>query len=104
MITDESIKEALRAVKYPGFSRDILSFGLVKQIAVNGGAVSVHMDLNSPNREAAQQIKTESERVIRSMPGVTNVFVEVKTTASAQGPATQSPWAGQARMPGVKHV
>jgi len=104
MITEDSVREVLRAVKYPGFSRDILSFGLVKQISIHDGAVSVHMDLNSPNREAAQQIKQESERVIRSVPGVTHVFVEVKTTALTQGAAPQSPWTGQARMPGVKHV
>jgi ATP-binding protein involved in chromosome partitioning len=104
MITEEQIKSALHAVKYPGFSRDIISFGLVKQVAVNGGAVSVHMDLNSPNREAAQQIKTDSERVLRSLPGVTHVFVEVKTSAPTQGQPAQSPWAGQARMPGVRHV
>jgi ATP-binding protein involved in chromosome partitioning len=107
MITEEKVREALRAVKYPGFSRDIISFGLIKQVAVNGGAISVHMDLNSPNREAAQQIKTDSERVLRTLPGATHVFVEVKTTAPAPGqpgqPA-QSPWSGQARMPGVKHV
>src|ERR1051325_8493183 len=105
MITEDTVKQALHSVKYPGFSRDLISFGLVKQVAVNGGAVSVQMDLNSPNREAAQQIKTDSERVIRSLPGVTHVFVEVKTTTAAQGqPAAQSPWTGQTRMPGVKHV
>jgi ATP-binding protein involved in chromosome partitioning len=104
MITEEQVKNALHAVKYPGFSRDIISFGLVKQVAVNGGAVSVQMDLNSPNREAAQQIKTDSEQVLRSLPGVTHVFVDVKTSAPAQGQPTQSPWAGQARMPGVRHI
>ncbi len=104
MITEEQIKAALRAVKYPGFSRDITSFGLIKQVAVNGGAVSVQMDLNSSNREAAQQIKSDSETVLRALPGVTNVFVEVKTTAPTQGQPAQSPWTGQARMPRVKHV
>ncbi len=104
MITEEQVKQALHAVKYPGFSRDIISFGLIKQISVNGGAVSVHMDLKSPNREAAQQIKTDSERVLRSLPGVSHVFVEVKTSAAAQGQPAQSPWAGQAKMPGVRHV
>src|ERR1051325_9375552 len=104
MITEDTVKQALHAVKYPGFSRDIISFGLVKQVAVNGGAVSVQMDLNSPNREAAQQIKADSEQVLRSLPGVTNVFVEVKTSAPAQGQPAQSPWAGQARMPGVRYV
>ena len=29
-MTPEFIREALRQVRYPGFSRDIVSFGLVK--------------------------------------------------------------------------
>jgi len=104
MITEDSIKEALRAVKYPGFSRDVISFGLLKHVAINGGAVSVQLDLNSPNKEAAQQIKVEAERVLKALPGATHVYVDVKTTAASQGQPAQSPWTGQARMRGVKHV
>ena len=62
MLTEDDIKNALRAVKYPGYSRDIVSFGLVKQIAANDGAVSVSMQLTTSNPEVANQIKSESER------------------------------------------
>ena len=41
MQSPDSIREALKAVKFPGYSRDIVSFGLVKDVAVNNGAVSV---------------------------------------------------------------
>ena len=34
MLTQDDIKNALKAVKYPGYSRDIVSFGLVKEISV----------------------------------------------------------------------
>ena len=60
-----TIQNALKAVKYPGYSRDIVSFGLVKEISAANGAVSVTMQLTSPNPEAAQQIKTEAERVLK---------------------------------------
>ena len=107
MITEESVKQALQTVKYPGFSRDVVSFGIVKKISASGQAVSVEMDLNSSNREAAQQIKTESERAIRAL-GATSVYVDVKTQAASAAPGAQSgasnPWAQQNRMPGVKRV
>ena len=35
MLTQDDIKNALAAVKYPGYSRDIVSFGLVKEISVS---------------------------------------------------------------------
>jgi hypothetical protein len=28
-ITEDQVRESLKAVRYPGFSRDIVSFGLV---------------------------------------------------------------------------
>ena len=39
----ESVREALRAVKYPGFSRDIVSFGLVENAEVRGDEVFVKL-------------------------------------------------------------
>ena len=50
MLTEDDIKNALKAVKYPGYSRDIVSFGLVKQVAARDGAVSVSMQLTTNNR------------------------------------------------------
>src|SRR5215831_5784530 len=99
MLTEEDIKNALKAVKYPGYSRDIVSFGLVKNIATQNGAVSVSMHLTAANPEAAQQIKVESERVLKALPGVSLVHVEVKpqSVTQGQGPATASPWAQQNR-------
>jgi len=38
-ILESSVMEALRTVKYPGYSRDIVSFGLVKGVQIDGGAV-----------------------------------------------------------------
>ena len=56
MISEEDIKNALKAVKYPGYSRDIVSFGLVKEVAAGNGAVSVIMNLTGGNAETARQI------------------------------------------------
>ena len=105
MLTIDQIKEALKAVKYPGYSRDIISFGLVKQVAANEGAVSVSMQLTSANAEAAAQIKAESERILKALPGVKMVHVEVKQPAATPGaPAGPSPFANQNRVPGIKRI
>ncbi len=104
-LSPDDIKNALKAVKYPGYSRDIVSFGLIKQIAADQGAVSVSMQLTSANVEAAGQIKAESERVLKALPGVKLVHVEVKQPAAAPGaPAGPSPWANQNRVPGIKRI
>jgi len=104
MLTEQQIRDALRAVKYPGYSRDIVSFGLVKQIAVQGGGVSVLMELSSANAQAAEQVKAKSEHVLKSLAGVTHVQVEVRQPAATSGPASPDPWAHQSRVPGIRKV
>jgi len=103
MLAQDDIKHALAAVKYPGYSRDIISFGLVKEISAANGAVSVTMQLTSPNPEAAQQIKAESERVLKALPGVNHVHVDVRQPTAGQAETGKS-FANQTRVPGVKRV
>ncbi len=99
MLTEDQVNNALRTVKYPGYSRDIVSFGLVKEIAVKHGAVSISMQLTTNQPEAAQQIKAESERALKALPGVTAVHVEVKHQPGAQAGGTQ-----QNRIPGIGRI
>ncbi len=103
MLTQAEIQNALKAVKYPGFSRDIVSFGLVKEISTANGAVSVSLQFTSANPEAARQIKEESERVLKALPGANHVHVEVRQPAAGQ-PAPANPFANQNRVAGVKRV
>jgi ATP-binding protein involved in chromosome partitioning len=103
MLSQDDIRHALAAVKYPGFSRDIVSFGLVKEISAANGSVSVAMQLTSPNPEAAQQIKAGAERVLKNLPGVDHIHVEVRLPATGQA-APGNPFAGQKGVPGVQRV
>jgi len=102
VLTHDDIKNALATVKYPGYSRDIVSFGLVKDISIASGAVTVLLQLTSPHPEAARQIQEDAERVLKGLPGVNQVQVEVRPPAAAQGAA--SPFANQKGIPGVKRV
>jgi ATP-binding protein involved in chromosome partitioning len=104
MVTEEDIKKALTEVKYPGYTRDVVSFGLVKQIAVKEGAISVVMNLTSGNPEAARQIKSESEQLLRGLPGIKAVYVEVNQPAAAPAAGAPSPWGQQAKIPGIQRI
>ena len=102
MLTQDDIKNALKAVKYPGYSRDIVSFGLVKEISTTNDAVSVTMQLTASNPAAARQIKEDSERVLKTLPEVKLVHVEVRQPAA--GKAAPDALPNQNRIPGVKRV
>ena len=50
MPTPEQVLEALKTVKFPGLSRDIVSFGFVRDVEVSGGRVAftVHFQTENP--------------------------------------------------------
>lgn len=99
--SEDQIKEALKSVKYPGFTRDIVSFGLVKSINIDNGDVRVQLALatNDPNVPAT--IKSDSERVLREVAGVENARVLIDIQAP---PAGAGAGMGAAGIPGVKHI
>ena len=109
MINEETILHALKGVKYPGYSRDIVSFALVKKISVANGAVHVVIQMTSPSAEAAAQIKADCERVVKALPGVSAAMIEVNRPAGAAAGATPGaagmPGAAmQNRVPGIRRV
>jgi len=101
-VTEEQVREALKQVKYPGFSRDIISFGLVKAVRVEEGAVTVQMALATNEPAIPQAIKTESEAVLGALPGVTStkVLIDIHAPPSGAGAAGM----GATRIEGIRHV
>src|SRR2546430_12189017 len=100
-ISEEQVKNALKSVKYPGFTRDIVSFGLVKSVQIENGEVKVQIALatNDPNVPAA--IKNDAEQVLRTIDGVQHAKVLIDIHAP---PAGAGAGMGATRIPGVKHV
>ena len=68
-LNEETVLDALRKVKYPGFSRDIVSFGFVKDLTVGGGNVSFRLVLPTASTEAADADPPECEAALRALAG-----------------------------------
>jgi ATP-binding protein involved in chromosome partitioning len=98
----DAIRQQLATVRYPGFSRDIVSFGLVKDIRVTGGEVVVQMSIATNDPKIPAQIKADAEAALRSLPDVTNAIVRIDIQAGQQ-PAGAAAMP-QTAIPGVKHV
>jgi len=100
-VSEGQIRDALTSVKYPGFTRDIVSFGLVKGIKIDNGEVNVQLALatNDPNVPAT--IKNDAEKVLRGIAGVQSAKVLIDIHAP---PAGAGAGAVAARIPGVRHI
>src|ERR1700730_17174533 len=88
-VSQEQVKEALKGVKYPGFSRDIVSFGLVKGIQIEGEAVTVQLALATNEPAIPQTIKAEAEEILRAMTGVqqAKVLIDIQAPPAGAGAA-----------------
>jgi len=104
MLNEEVVINALKHVKYPGYSRDIVSFGLVKQVAAANGAVSVLVQLTGGNSQIAQQIKADCENALKPLADVQRVSVEVKLPVGQPAAAGANVWANQNKVPGINRV
>ncbi len=80
-VNSDAIKEALKQVKYPGFSRDIVSFGLVKSAAFADGTAKVSLTLTTADPKVPLHLKKEVENCLRALPGVTSTIVDVAVSA-----------------------
>jgi ATP-binding protein involved in chromosome partitioning len=110
-VTSDQIKEHLKQVKYPGFSRDIVSFGLVRSAGMFDGTVKVSLALTSSDPKTPLQLKGDVEKVLRGLPGVKDILVEIsvapaKTPPAAAGAtATGGNLAGSAAAPkSIQHA
>lgn len=98
-VTEEEVKDALTRVKYPGFSRDIVSFGLVKGIQINDGSITVQLVLTTNEPAIPQRIKSEAEEILQGMSGVRKAKVLIDVQAPPAGPGV-----GATSIEGIKHV
>jgi ATP-binding protein involved in chromosome partitioning len=101
-VTEEQIKDALKQVKYPGFSRDVVSFGLVKAVRIYDGEVTVQMALATNEPAIPQTIKTESEAILSALAGVTSAKVLIDIHAPPAGAGAAGMVA--TRIEGIRHV
>ncbi len=92
MATQEDVLEALKKVRFPGLSRDIVAFGFVHDLRVDGGNVIFTIRFQTENPKVGEQIAHDAEEAVKALPGVTNVHVSLDIGArqtAAAAPAGQ---------------
>jgi metal-sulfur cluster biosynthetic enzyme len=73
----EQAKLALRKVKDPDLNLNIMDLGLVYDVRVVGNDVEVDMSLTSPGCPSGPEIMGDAERVLKGLPGVGTVTVNL---------------------------
>jgi ATP-binding protein involved in chromosome partitioning len=78
---EERVWNALKSVRFPGMSRDIVSFGFVRTVAVEGGAAEVTVEIATREPEAGERVRADAESAVAAVAGIESVHVEVRVSA-----------------------
>ncbi|HLK12084.1 MAG TPA: Mrp/NBP35 family ATP-binding protein [Candidatus Binatia bacterium] len=97
----ERLREALRAVLFPNFRRDVVTLGMVTDVRVEGGTAHVHLRPGTDRAEVVAQLVQRVRAALAAEPGVAAVEVHVAAAAEGRG---RDPFAERAALPGVEHV
>ncbi len=105
-LTSDLIRAALTTVKYPGFTRDIVSFGLVKNIEISpSNKVKIDLVIESRNSDVPRYIYEGVMGTVKEIPGVKGVDVHIEHHAPEGKKSTNDdPAAWKSSVPGAKHV
>ncbi len=96
-ITEEQVRERLRSVKDPELHKDLVSLNMVKNIAIEGSRVRVHIELTTPACPLKEQIQGDVEHAVKAIPGVETVELEWSANVRSSRPTATE-------LAGVKNI
>ena len=101
----EEILNLLKQISYPGFSRDIVSFGMVNDILVDKNNVQITLKIKSTNEDKKNAVVSEIKSVLNEKSSFDNISILfgkgsdsgqlIEQPQMAQGPST---------LTGIKHI
>lgn len=100
----EKALNILREIKYPGFSRDVVSFGVVKDVEIEGNNALISVNITTNDSKKKQEIFDSIKNSLTESGEIKDVQFKEIEQVKRQTPQQQDQWAGQALISGVKHT
>lgn len=101
MNLEEKIKAALATVKYPGYSRDIVSFGLIREIRTSGRHLDLTIELSTRDPKIAEALDRACQEALAPIQEIESVRVKI---SMAQAGAVNGSLGLRNPIEGVRHV
>lgn len=100
---EKKVWELLQGIRFPGMSRDIVSFGFVDKVVAAADHIQVGLVIRSHNRQQAEQVKADVERVLSEAQLAPAIEVQLEA-ATPVSKAQESVSQSSELIPGVQHV
>lgn len=104
-INKEQVQKVLSGIKYPGFTRDIVSFGVVKDVEVKDNRVTVTLKFTTKSEETKTEVKDQIQAALeKEFPGAQIFVVETIPDVKLNAKKSDDPWADKEAVPGIKNI
>lgn len=100
--TKDDILARLRTVNDPELHRDLVTLGMVKDVAYCDGVASITIELTTPACPLKDTIQKDVERALADLPDIRRVAIEF--TADVRKATPQAGAKENNPLPGVKHI
>lgn len=100
-LSKESVIRVLKKVNYPGFNRDIISFGLIKDVNVDNSNVDIAVLLPKPDEKLKETLDSEIKKSVMGIPGVSSVNLDFKAREQKQTPTSNAK--DNKKLPDIKY-
>ena len=99
------VKELLSKINYPGFNRDIISFGMVKDIQIKSENVNIYLKITSQNEEKKNLLIQTIKKHLTDHFSSVSVIIDDKDNGNSpsESSSAQTPTI-EPILPNVKHV
>jgi len=102
-VSKEDITQVLKRIAAPDGRGNLVSAGLVSDIAIDGGSVMFALTTDPAQVKAMEGVRAAAEKAVLALPGVSRAMIALTAErAPGKAPQAQAP-RGQA-VPGIKHI
>ncbi len=98
--TEEIILNSLKQIIDPDLRKDIVTLGFIKDLKVEGGAVSFRIVLTTPACPVKEEMESQAREIVGGLEGVTAVNI----TMDAEVPQGRGGANNNIAVPGVKNI
>lgn len=96
--------EKLKQVKYPGFSRDIVSFGLIKEVQFENSKLNLKLQLTTANPEHKNQLETDIRKSLAVMDSIDSIQIDFIGSPTPQKQTENMQAAKPQNLAGIKNI
>jgi len=103
-MSEQLITDLLKQINYPGFSRDIVSFGLIQETRFENGKAYVKLEVSTADPTLPKNLKDEIENTLIKEESIQEVEVQIVVKKPAVDNTDQKENKQNAVLPGVKKI